>query len=284
MRYFLFLVIPFFLISCDSNFRGFKKINDYYGYKIVNNIDTGTAVQNGVFMLADARFLNDSNVTIAGFPASGFSMQIPLQNPVGNYDLMHVFKQLTEGDSAIIKMHADSFFTYTQFNGNRPENVRRNSFITIELKINALFDELQYDDYLIQKEFEEKVMAQKMFQAYLDAVGATDGPHGSGFYRMIQQQGKGKNPEFGQNITIHYTCMTMDGRQLENTYLSNQPVTFQLGSAEIMRGVTEATMRMQKGEKSRFILPYYLAYGEQGGAGIPPLTHMIVDIELLDFK
>lgn len=284
MRYFLFLLIPFALTSCDSNFRGFRKINEFYGYKIVADVDTGIAFKDAVFMVVDARILNDSLEPVNGFPEAGFNMLVPIQSSEGTYDLMHVFKHLTEGDSAIIKMHADSFFTYTQFKMNRPENVRRNSFLTIHLRVNSLMNEAQYDDYLLQKEFEEKVMAQKLFQAYLEAVKATDGPHGSGFYRIQQVEGKGSTPAFGQQITIHYICMTFEGREIENTYQLNHPFTFQLGSNEVIRGVTEAVMRMQKGERSRFIFPYYLAYGETGTIGIPPMTHLVMDIELMDFK
>ncbi len=284
MRYFILFAFAISLISCDSNFRGYTKINDYYGYKIVANVDTGISINDAVFMLVDAKILNDSLQPVNGFSNGGFTMKIPLQNPAGTYDLMHVFKKLTEGDSAIIKMHADSFFTFTQFKAPRPDNVRRNSFLTIHLRVNGLYDEQQYEDYLLQKEFEEKVMAQKLFQAYLDAVNATDGPIGSGFYRIKQTEGKGNVPSFGQDISIHYICLTMDGREIENTYIDNHPLTFQLGSNDIIRGVTEAVMRMQKGEKSRFIFPYYLAYGEEGAAGIAPFTHLVMDIELLDFK
>lgn len=284
MRYVFFFFLTFTLISCDSNFRGFKKINDFYGYKIVADVDTGIPYRDAVFMVLDAQILNDSLAPVKGFPENGFNMLVPLQAPEGAYDLMHVFKDLTEGDSAIIKMHADSFFTYTQFKMNRPENVRRNSFLTIHLRVNNLMNEAEYDDYLLQKEFEEKVMAQKLFQAYLEAIKATDGPHGSGFYRIQQIEGKGKNPSFGQQITMHYICMTFEGREIENTYKLNQPFTFQLGSNDVLRGVTEAVMRMQKGEKTRFIFPYYLAYGETGTIGIPPMTHLVMDIELVDFK
>jgi len=53
---------------------------------------------------------------------------------------------------------------------------------------------------------------------------------------------------------------------------------------QAMPGWEEGIALMKAGGKSRFIIPYQLAYGENGYGTVPPKTAVVVDIELLDVK
>ena len=53
---------------------------------------------------------------------------------------------------------------------------------------------------------------------------------------------------------------------------------------QVIKGWDEGLRQMKTGEKCRFIIPWYLAYGSHGNGPIPPFTSIIFDVELIDIK
>ncbi len=107
----------------------------------------------------------------------------------------------------------------------------------------------------------------------------------SGLQYIIVQKAKDNAPkaENGKMVKVHYTGYFKDGKIFDSSVQRGQPFSFKLGAGMVIKGWDEGVALMKVGEKFRFIIPYKLAYGENGYPGaIPPKTDLIFDVELLE--
>ncbi len=106
----------------------------------------------------------------------------------------------------------------------------------------------------------------------------------SGLQYIVVKKADSNTPkaEKGKMVKVHYTGYFKDGRVFDSSVQRGQPFTFKLGMGQVIKGWEEGVALMHVGEKFRFIIPYQLAYGENGYPGaIPPKTDLIFDVELL---
>lgn len=104
-------------------------------------------------------------------------------------------------------------------------------------------------------------------------------------YLIAQANPKGEKPVQGGRAVINYVAHFTDGTIFDATADRGKPFSFLLGKNQVVKGWDEGVSLMRTGEKYRLIIPYDLAYGEQGYQGvIPPKATIILDIELLEVK
>ncbi|MBN2402791.1 MAG: peptidylprolyl isomerase [Spirochaetes bacterium] len=107
----------------------------------------------------------------------------------------------------------------------------------------------------------------------------------SGLQYYVIRSGSGVQPRRGQTIIAHYAGYLTNGQKFDSSYDRNQPFATVIGAGRVIPGWDEAFLAMRKGEKRILIIPYHLAYGEQGYPGvIPPKATLIFDVELLDLR
>ena len=105
----------------------------------------------------------------------------------------------------------------------------------------------------------------------------------SGLQYMVLQEGTGKSPKATDSVMCHYEGFLIDGTVFDSSVQRGTPATFPLQG--VIAGWTEGLQLMKEGGKTRFFIPYNLAYGEAGAAGaIPPYAALIFDVELLQVK
>lgn len=103
----------------------------------------------------------------------------------------------------------------------------------------------------------------------------------SGLKYVDELVGTGASPKAGQNVTVHYTGTLVDGTKFESSRDRNQPYTFPIGMARVIKGWDEGIMTMKVGGKRRLIIPANLGYGPTGQGKIPPNATLIFEIELM---
>jgi FKBP-type peptidyl-prolyl cis-trans isomerase FklB len=103
----------------------------------------------------------------------------------------------------------------------------------------------------------------------------------SGLQYMVLHEGTGKSPKATDSVKCHYEGFLIDGTVFDSSIQRGEPATFPLGG--VIAGWTEGLQLMKEGGKTRFFIPYNLAYGESGAAGsIPPYAALIFDVELIE--
>jgi peptidylprolyl isomerase len=102
----------------------------------------------------------------------------------------------------------------------------------------------------------------------------------SGLCSKVLVAGTGEeHPDAWDNVTVHYSGWTTDGKLFDSSVLRGQPATFPLN--RVIAGWTEGLQLMVIGEKRRFWIPENLAY--RGAAGAPK-GMLVFDVELIDFE
>lgn len=98
----------------------------------------------------------------------------------------------------------------------------------------------------------------------------------TGLAYKVLTPGTGKtHPTSMQEVTVHYTGWTTDGKMFDSSVARGGPATFPLN--RVIKGWTEGVQLMVEGEKTRFWIPEPLAYrGDR-----EPFGMLVFDVELI---
>ncbi len=118
--------------------------------------------------------------------------------------------------------------------------------------------------------------------AELDKVAKGFEETETGLRYKIIQKGDGAKAEAGRKVSVHYEGSLVSGQVFDSSYKRNQPIDFQLGVGQVIKGWDEGILLLQVGDKARFVIPSDLGYGSAGAGGaIPPDATLIFDVELM---
>jgi len=125
---------------------------------------------------------------------------------------------------------------------------------------------------------EQRIAGVRFLEEYRKTPGAIGLPSGL-IYREIVA-GYGDTPTAGNAVTVHYTGRLIDGTVFDDSRTREEPA--KLNVSNVIPGWKEALQLMKVGAKWELVIPYQLAYGEQGaGPQIGPYSTLIFDIELI---
>lgn len=97
--------------------------------------------------------------------------------------------------------------------------------------------------------------------------------------------GQGQEAAEGKIVEVHYTGWLADGKKFDSTHDCPRPLTFRMGTADMIKGLSEGISGMREGGRRRLIIPPELGFGKQGGGGvIPPNATLIYEVELLGIR
>lgn len=107
----------------------------------------------------------------------------------------------------------------------------------------------------------------------------------SGLEYIEVEAGTGAQAVAGKTVNVHYTGKFQDGKVFDSSIPRGEPLSFQLGRGNVIKGWDEGIALMKVGGKAQLIIPPALAYGERGAGGvIPPNATLVFDVELVDVK
>jgi FKBP-type peptidyl-prolyl cis-trans isomerase len=102
----------------------------------------------------------------------------------------------------------------------------------------------------------------------------------SGLASRVLKKGTGSShPKATDNVKVHYSGWTTDGKMFDSSVVRGEPIVFPLNG--VIPGWTEGVQLMVEGETRRFWIPGKLAYGDNPGGGAPAGT-LVFDVELLE--
>lgn len=98
----------------------------------------------------------------------------------------------------------------------------------------------------------------------------------------IHRNGKGRKPQPGDRLTLHYSGYLEDGRIFDSSVYRGQPFEIVIGMGTLIPGWESTLLDMIPGERRTVFIPPQLAFGQAGYANrIPPDATIRFDIELI---
>ncbi|TAE25845.1 MAG: hypothetical protein EAZ91_18695 [Cytophagales bacterium] len=106
---------------------------------------------------------------------------------------------------------------------------------------------------------------------------------GSGlYYALVKSNPTAKKSVTGEEVTFAYTIYNLNNQALDSSKTASLPF-FVAGFNSLLPGLQEGMSLMREGEKARFLIPSYLAYGSQAQTAInlPANSPVRFDIEMI---
>jgi FKBP-type peptidyl-prolyl cis-trans isomerase FkpA len=270
-------------ITCDrfSKYPGYKRAGHGIYYRLLTMGEDSAKARTGDYITVNLTYLTLSDsVFFKG------TRKLQVNNPAYEGAIDECFGMLSVEESAVFIIPADKFFSVT-LQTALPRFIVQGS----DLKVKIEMLEIQsQEDYIREKEaflswiedfgdYEKVILKQFISEEKLDVS-----PLPSGIYYLNLRPGTGKKVEKGDTITINYEGRFLNGKFFDSTIKRRQPFQFVYGTEwQVIKGLEEAIGMMYEGEKSLFILPSDLGFGNQGSSNnvIPPFTSLIFEVEIL---
>ncbi len=106
----------------------------------------------------------------------------------------------------------------------------------------------------------------------------------SGLRYLVRTPGEGAPPSLGAEVVAHYEGFLLDGTKFDSSRDRGTPYRFRVGTGSVIKGWDETFLTMKKGEKRTLLIPWWLAYGENGKGPIPGKATLRFEVELLEIR
>jgi len=284
------------LASCNG---GFKKGDAGMLYNIHTD-KSGPNVKIGDFLIVNLTVKNDADSLLFSTYDNGRPAPLVLQAGTKG-DVYDGMRFLSEGDSATIKVFADSVMK----KGQRPPNFK-GKYIVYTLKVEKVIAKGTQTDAVFQGNIATYMKAQTdklkgeepaKIQKYIADNKLSVTKTAEGLNYVITKQGSGPMPVDGDTVLVNYVGKQVSGKIFETSIKEEaikaklpinpmnpyQPIHVVIGQAGMIAGWEIGLKLLNKGAKATFIIPSDLGYKDQGnGPTIGPYTPLVFDLELVN--
>ncbi len=283
------------LASCNS---GQKKGEGGLLYSIHEDKE-GAPVKEGDFISVNLIAKTDADSVLFNSYDTGKPISTLMPKPQFKGDVYAGMGLLSEGDSATIKVNADSVFK----TGPKPPGFK-GKYIVYEVKLVKVIAKGKLTEPVFKGRVDEyfKAEANKMkslepgkISKYIADNNVKATKTSSGLNYEITKAGTGAKIAKGDTAVVNYTGKNVNGKvfdtsikdvaQKNKIFDANrpyQPIRIAVAAGAVIPGWDEGLQLLNKGSKATLIIPSNLAYGEQGSGPIPPFAPIVFEVELVD--
>jgi len=193
--------------------------------------------------------------------------------------LLALIEVMAAGDSASVFVPIDSL-------DSPPQEFMQSKMIEYRVVVHAIESQEAYMDRIGNEEkrirtesLEEAREALELYQS-----GKLDD-------RVIEKNGDvklaiikdtdGLIAEYNELAVVHYYGFLADGKIFDNSYKIGKPFAFQIGQSQVIQGWDVAIPDVPEGATAIIDIPYQMAYGNEGKAGVvPPRSDLIYWVKM----
>ena len=106
----------------------------------------------------------------------------------------------------------------------------------------------------------------------------------TGVYYRDLVEGQGPPVRGGQSVQVHFAGFLPDGTQFEAVAPPQNPVRFELGRRDVIRGWDSGIVGMRAGGQRQLVIPPAQGYGERGMGRVPPNATLVFVIKLVSAR
>ncbi len=282
--------ILFILISCVDKEKVLDNGIELKYFKNGNGIE----IQDGEIVMINLQYFDyDGNELLKKVGNDPVVLQKD-SSWESNGIIYDVIDNLVKGDSVFFQLTTEQFFKNAPQSVEVPDSVK-NKLISFYCGVQDVMSQSEFEDFQrvqyekMQQEMEQQNENQlsidlELIDNYLKENNINATKAESGLHYVVTKKGSGENAAPGDNVTVHYTGMLLNGEVFDSSLERNQPFSFQLGQGMVIRGWDEGITYFNKGSEGTLYIPSSLGYGPSGAGGvIPPNAILIFDIQVLDY-
>ena len=283
MKYYNQIIILLMLVSCTNKET---LLDNGVTIKYLKN-GNGEVVENDEFIMLNIQYFDyEGN--------EAFSSEEPIvqlkDSLWENIPFLNVISNLKEGDSVFFQLSLDQFFGYIP-GANYPDSLG-SELMSFYTGVQDIMTKEEFENYQ-REQFEKMKMNDdqqlsidlESIDNYLKENNINAAKTESGLRYVVEKKGEGRLAAPGDNVSVHYTGMLLNGEVFDSSLNRGEPLSFTLGQGMVIKGWDEGITYFNKGAKGTIYIPSGLGYGSRGAGGaIPPNAILVFEVELVDFN
>lgn len=269
------LVISTIAVSCGGT--KVQKLKSGIEFTLLKKGDGKRKMAEGDVITMHMKSMVNDSVLYDSYKMNG-GQPVPgnITKPAFSGDIMEGLLLMSEGDSALITVPADSLFRQ-----GKPEIIKKGDTMKFLIKIVSAKTTAEYEKEMEEAAKKQNETDDKLIADYVASKQLSAQKTASGIYYVITKPGNGKHPASNDHVKVHYSGTLLDGTKFDSSYDRGEPAEF--GLDQVIKGWTEGIPMLDEGGKGTLIIPSSMAYGQNPPPGSPikPNSVLVFEVELL---
>jgi FKBP-type peptidyl-prolyl cis-trans isomerase FkpA len=285
-----------FVVSAQNkkNFSAAEFLTTSSGlkYKIIKDSVGGIHPETGGFITFWFEMRTQTDSIFDSQFSDGDPVGIPTPEVKHPQSIEEGLLLLTQGDSALFILDADSLYTHT-FGREAPPYIHGDKRISMIIKMGKVYSKHFVDSVMAMQTKENQRREDAAQQVYLNdsiAIKKYLKEHKlngeeieGGVYIVKLKSGKKKSPYIVRVETVetkYIGKLLIEGTEFDRS-APGEYFKFTVGIGEVIRGWDYAFQRLKTGEKALILIPSASAYGATGAGNIiPPDAPLLFEVDI----